>query len=253
MTLHVETIGDGPPLLLLHGWGFHSSVWDGFAQPLAQRHRVQMIDLPGHGHSTEAPFTDLDTIVDEIAPKIPDRTIACGWSMGGLVAQRLAIRHPLKVRALALMSTTPCFTKRRGWRHGTAQATLAQFARGLRDQPKATLKTFVTLNALDIPGARSTVRDLMRRLDERPAPSRKALDAGLEMLRTIDLRNEARTIAVPTVVIHGALDRIVAPGAGTWLTRAIRGARGIELPDAAHLPFVTHGNATLEALRLLDD
>ena len=253
MTLHGEALGKGPPLLLLHGWGFHSSVWDGFAQPLAQSHRVQMIDLPGHGRSTEAPFGELGTLVDDIAHKLSERTIVCGWSMGGLIAQRLAVRHPGKVRALALVSSTPCFTPRRGWRHGTTRASLAQFAQGLRDKPKATLKSFVTLNALDVPGARATVRDLLQRLDERQAPTSQALEAGLEMLRTTDLREEVRTISVPTVVIHGALDRIVAPGAGTWLANAIPGARGFQFPDAAHMPFLSHRNDTLAALRLLDE
>ena len=52
MSLQVERRGDGPDLVLLHGWGMHGGVWDELVPRLAARFRVHVPDLPGHGRST---------------------------------------------------------------------------------------------------------------------------------------------------------------------------------------------------------
>lgn len=253
MRLHVDSLGAGAPLVLLHGWGFHSGVWHELATGLARRYGVQMVDLPGHGHSRESPFVALDALADQVSARIPDGSLVCGWSLGGIVAQRLAKRSPSKVRALALIGTTPCFVERCGWKHGIAAETLDAFARGLHDDPSGALDHFVHLNAFDTPGARATARSMSRRLAERPYASDQALDAGLAMLRTTDLREESGAIAAKTVVIHGSLDRIVPVGAGRWLARAMPHARLAELPRSAHLPFVTDRGAVIDAVSSLDD
>jgi len=247
----MESIGRGPPLVLLHGWGFHSGVWDGFAQALAERHEVHLFDLPGHGRSHEMAFEGLDPVVDELARRIPERSIVCGWSLGGLAAQRLASRHAPRVAGLALLATTPCFVSRGDWPYGVQAGTLERFGEDLRADPRATLRSFLNLNALASPSARVTVRTLTSRLDERPAPSPQALDAGLDTLRTMDLRNDAAAIEARTVVVHGARDRIVPPGAGAWLAATIQRARHVDLSDSAHLPFLTDREATLEAVQAL--
>jgi len=252
MTLHVESLGAGAPLVLLHGWGFHSAVWHEFARILSQRYRVQLVDLPGHGHSRDASFGELDALADEVSALIPDGSLVCGWSLGGIVAQKLASRTPSKVRALALVGTTPCFVERKGWEHGVAAETLDAFARELHDDPSSALERFVRLNAFDTPGARSTVRSVSRRLAERPYPSGQALDAGLAMLRATDLRGDSGATAVKTVVIHGALDRVVPVGAARWLAGAMPRARLAELPRSAHLPFVTDRDAAIDAVTSLD-
>ncbi|HRA24442.1 MAG TPA: alpha/beta fold hydrolase, partial [Usitatibacteraceae bacterium] len=51
MALHVELAGQGPDLVLLHGWGLHGGVWQGLARELAPAFRLHLVDLPGHGHS----------------------------------------------------------------------------------------------------------------------------------------------------------------------------------------------------------
>lgn len=51
MSLHVETLGSGAPLVLLHGWGMHGGIWSDLAAELAEHHQVHCVDLPGHGFS----------------------------------------------------------------------------------------------------------------------------------------------------------------------------------------------------------
>ena len=249
--LHAERHGAGPDLVLLHGWGLHSGVWAEALAPLARRHRVHAIDLPGHGHSAGMDMGSLDDAADAVAAAIPRGARVCGWSLGGLVAQRLARRHPAKAAALVLVGTTPCFVARDDWPHAIDAATLAGFAEGLRDDAPATLARFVHLNALGGAHGREAVRAFTARLAQRGVPPAPALASSLRWLAEADLREEAPRIACPVVVVHGARDRLAPVEAGRWLARRVPRARLVELPDAAHLPFFTHREAFVDAVESL--
>jgi pimeloyl-[acyl-carrier protein] methyl ester esterase len=252
MSLPLERRGAGAPLVLLHGWGFHSSMWGAFADELARHATVHLVDLPGHGFCREMPLGTLDETAASVAALVPEGAIVCGWSLGGLVAQRIAKRYPSRVRALALISTTPCFIQRSDWTHGIDRATFDSFRQDLLDDPEGTLRRFVRLNTLGSPDARAANRDMQTRLHERPFASEQALDAGLNILHAADVRGDAPGIGVPTLVVHGGHDRIALPEAGRWLSRSLSRARLLELPEAAHLPFITHRDAVTRAILALD-
>lgn len=251
MALHVERLGAGPDLVLLHGWGLHGGVWRAIAPRLGKSFRLHVIDLPGHGHSREHAFEDLDSVVDAVAQCIPEDARVCGWSLGGLVALRLATQHPSRVAALALVSTTPCFVQRPGWPHAMADATLAQFVQELREDPAKTVRRFVNLNALGGPKSRDRTRELAALFAERGGPPAESLAAGLALLRETDLREEVARIEQPAVAIHGGRDRLAPVGAGRWLASRLASARFVEIPDAAHLPFVSHCDEVAQALGCL--
>ena len=240
------------PWVLLHGWGFHSAIWKDLVASAGRAREVRLLDLPGHGSAAARPFPALDAIADEIAASMPPRALAVGWSLGGLVAQRLARRHPGRIAGLALIASTPCFVARAGWPHGVPATTLDAFANDLRTDAQATLTRFVNLNAAGGDAGREAARSATRRLAEQPGASREALDAGLELLRAADLRDEVASIASPALVIHGTRDRIVPVGAGRWLARTLPDARLVELPAAAHLPFVSHPREVRAALEAFD-
>lgn len=252
MSLHVDRHGAGRDLVLLHGWGLHGGVWAGSLERLAARFRVHVIDLPGHGHSSATPFEGLDATTDAVAGVLPDAALVCGWSMGGLVAQRLAVRHARKVRALALVASTPCFMQRPDWQGAMREQTLAAFAWGLRTDPDASLRNFVTLNALGGSNTRVAVRELTASMRSRDPPSASALEGGLAMLRETDLRDAAPGIAQPAVVIHGGRDALAPVAAGRWLARHLPNASLVELAGAAHLPFMSHRDDFIKALEDLD-
>jgi pimeloyl-[acyl-carrier protein] methyl ester esterase len=252
MSLHVHRSGSGPDLVLLHGWGLHAGVWSGALRELAARFHVHAVDLPGHGRSAAAGFGGLDAAVDLIAREIPDQSIVCGWSMGGMLAQRLALRHRRKARALALVATTPCFVERRGWPHGVKARTLATFAGNLRRDAGATLKAFVTLNAAGSAHGRAALRELAAELSAMGAPHAAVLDAGLSLLERSDLRPEAAAIEQPAVVVHGRRDALVPVEAGRWLASHLGNAHLVEIERAAHLPFITHREEFVRAVASLD-
>lgn len=251
MTLHVERLGTGPDLVMLHGWALHGGIWHSLASRLAASFRLHLVDLPGHGFSRSIPFEGLDAVVDAVAECAPEGAAVCGWSLGGLLALRLARRHPARAASLALVSTTPCFVQRPGWLHAMARKTLLDFAEGLRREPAKTIRAFVTLNALGGPQARARMRDLAALLFDRGTPSPASLAAGLALLEEADLRHEIASIDRPAIVIHGGRDALAPVEAGRWLARELPSARFVEIADAAHLPFVSHGHVVAEALENL--
>lgn len=250
MNLHVDRHGQGTDLVLLHGWGLHSGVWDELLPKLGSRFLVHAVDLPGHGYSPPAPDS-FEAAVDAIARAIPRNAIVCGWSLGGLIAQALATQHPQAVRKLLLLSTTPCFQQRPDWGLAMAEETLAQFASGLRQDRATTLASFVRLNALHGARSREAIRAFTRKLGERNPPTLASLEASLAWLRRIDLRAHAKRVAAETIVLHGARDMLVPLGAGRWLAAEIPGARMVEIDAAAHLAFFTHAQEFVRVVEAL--
>jgi pimeloyl-[acyl-carrier protein] methyl ester esterase len=252
MTLHVERLGAGPDLVLLHGWALHGGVWSAVAARLASRFRVHVVDLPGHGHSRGATFADLDSLAVRVAGAVPAGSAVCGWSLGAQVVMKLAAIANLGIRALGLVAATPSFVSREGWSAGLAPGTLAGFARDLGHDRDGTVRAFLQLNARGAAGARTCVRQLEGLLGERPAAEKGALSAGLDVLAMTDLRAQAARLAQPAVVIHGACDKLVPANAGRLLAASMPNARFVGIDDAAHAALLTHADAVAEALERID-
>jgi 2-succinyl-6-hydroxy-2,4-cyclohexadiene-1-carboxylate synthase len=112
--LHVEIDGDGPPLLLLHGFTGSSRSWDELIPALASRARIIRVDLIGHGQSPSPPETaryTLDRAVDDLVGLLDQLGLSTldllGYSMGGRVALHFAVREPRRLRRLILESASP--------------------------------------------------------------------------------------------------------------------------------------------------
>ena len=251
MSWHVETTGAGPDLVLLHGWALHSGAWADILPALAAKWRVHAIDLPGHGHSSRVEAGTFDDATDRLAALVPKGSTICGWSLGGLIAQHLARRHPERVARLALVATTPCFAARTGWPHGMKKAAMQTFTEGLGHDRDMMLKRFVALNALHGPQSREAVRTFTARLADRGPPSDRDLAITLAWLRDVDLREQTKGLEVPTAVVHGGRDAVVPVGAARWFWQFMPNANLHEIPKAAHMPFYSHREEFLAALQEL--
>lgn len=240
MSLYRETRGDGPDVVLLHGWGLHGGIWHHVAEDLAARHRTHAIDLPGFGRSGwDKGCGDLEGMARRVAEHAPHEFDLVGWSLGGMVAIRIATLFPERVRSLVLVATTPRFVEHRTWPHGMAPDTLAGFAKQLAKDWKKTVQEFLGLQVRGDEKQLETLRELKRIVFEHGEPNGAALSAGLDILRTADLRDELARVRAPTFVISGEYDRLTPPGASDALATALH-ARHWSVPRAAHAPFLAH-------------
>lgn len=247
--LHAHTTGDGPELVLIHGWALHSGVWNSLVAPLAQHFRVTCVDLPGHGYSGETPMpTSLARVAHLVREAVPARAVWLGWSLGGLVCLRAALDFPMQLRALILVSSTPRFVTAADWPHAVPPVQLRQFARELRRDYRHMLQRFLALQVRGDAAARATLRTLRATLLARDEPQLASLTAGLEILRNSDMRAELGCIRLPTLVMTGEYDRLAPPQAARALTAAIRGAAWLGFARAAHAPFVSQPLEFIAAL-----
>jgi esterase len=111
LRLNVIEMGEGSPVLLLHGLFGAGRNWGGIQKRLAQRHRVLAPDLRNHGESEHAAAMDYPAMAEDVAELIARRGLApaavLGHSMGGKVAMALALRHPEMVSRLVVADIAP--------------------------------------------------------------------------------------------------------------------------------------------------
>ncbi|HWR76587.1 MAG TPA: pimeloyl-ACP methyl ester esterase BioH [Thiobacillus sp.] len=230
-----------PVIALVHGWGMNARVFDALAALLAADFEVRALNLPGHGGRNALPHNTLQGWADDLARQLPDKATLLGWSLGGQVAMRAALDHPDKIARLVLLASTPKFVASEDWQRGMAAADLADFGAALLTDSQATLLRFLSLQTRGMSGQKAMLQQLRQTLLATPAPSREALAGGLTILRDTDLRAELPQLTQPTLVLHGALDTLTPPAAGTWLAETLPAAQHIEFSGAAHAPHLSHG------------
>lgn len=241
-SLHVEVIGSGPPLVLLHGWAMHGGVFAPLVERLQARHTLHVVDLPGHGHSRDCTVPlQLEPCVAAIADVVPVAPW-CGWSLGGLLALHAAATRAARVPALAMLCASPCFVRGDDWKHGVSAEIFRDFASGLRNDYRATLDRFIALEAFGSENARDEIRALRDELFARGEPAAAVLADGLALLETADLRNVLPAVSQPSLWLAGRRDRLVDPRAMAAAAAGMRNARIEVIDHAGHAPFLTHAD-----------
>lgn len=228
--------------MLLHGWGMNSRIWESVLPALTQRSCVTCIDLPGHGNNHSLLMGSLENTVAKLAPHIPQDAIIMGWSLGGLIAQRLAHTLPDKVAGLILITSTPKFAADTHWAHGLSAEVLTGFAHNLQTDYQGTVKRFFALQFLGIKTDTRSITALRERIMVLPA-SMQALEAGLNILARTDFTQ--KPVTQPTLWMLGRLDKLIPASLADALPEM--GYKHIALlRHAAHVPFVTHPELFME-------
>lgn len=230
MRIAWERHGSGPPLLLIHGLGYARWGWEPVVEPLARSFDVLLFDNRGIGESDAPPgpytaaqmASDAEQVLDEAGV---ERAHVLGTSLGGMVAQELALAQPARVDKLVLACTTPGGAGA----HPMPEQTMRLMANG------ATLRDFVG-NALEPdPRAELVERILEHRLATAQAPeawlAQAAAGAGF------DAYERAGSIAAPALVLHGDGDVVVDPRNGELLAGLLPHASLELFPGTGHLFF----------------
>jgi len=254
MKLWHETNGKGNDLVLLHGWGMNSAVWEPVIDRLDQHFTVTSVDLPGHGFSTmpDAGATDLNDWSDAIAAVVPDNAIWLGWSLGGLLALQAALNRITNIRALFMVTATPSFIQRDGWQCAMPEQTLTQFSQNLKADVKTTLTRFLSLQIKGCDNARDLLKQLRSGFAERPPATFHALQTGLGFLRDTDLRQYLKEIDIPVHWLYGNRDTLTPACAADEIGAMMPAATSQIIKGAAHVPFLSHLEQVMPALLELE-
>lgn len=249
--LHVHDFGGaGEPVLLAHAIGCDHRMWEGVAPRLAQRFRVLAPDARGHGASpVPARPWSLGDMADDAARALDalglERVHWVGLSMGGMVGQAFALRHPARLGRLVLANTTASYGP------GGPQAWRDR-ARKVEDGGLAAIRGMVEERYFSEPfrrGHPAEVATAMARFLETPAAGYLGC---CDAIGALDFAGRLGAITAPTLVIAGEADVGTPVSMHEALAAGIPGARMVVLAGAAHLSAFEMPSAFADAtLRFL--
>ncbi|WXU00257.1 MAG: Pimeloyl-[acyl-carrier protein] methyl ester esterase [Catillopecten margaritatus gill symbiont] len=225
--LYSNTVGTGKDLVLLHGWGFNSELFHDLITRYKNQYRMTVIDLPGHGRSKEIEG-GMDEWCEVIIKILPDNPILLGWSLGGLLAINIA--HKIKISQLILLSSSPKFVQTEDWKHGIDVDNFRQFSTALSLNLSKGLKRFVSLQTNN----KIQLKSLNHSIDSLPATP-EALNQGLEILLTSDLRQKLMRLEVHTQIVLGNRDTLIPINIAKWYEQQ---KISVVTLNTGHLPFL---------------
>lgn len=242
--LNVRIDGEGPDLVLVHGWGMRLQVWDDLVARLRGHYRLIRVDLPGHGASRGVGELATSTLERGLRDTIHAPARWIGWSLGGLLTLQLAQQRPDWFERLCLAACNPCFVRRGDW-PGVEPGVFAGFADGLERDLRRTWLRFASLVA---EGERQ--RDVLRVLREAAGsslPDADALIQGLSLLAE-DLRQGIENITCPLCWLLGGQDALVPVDVGRHIETRIATDRVGLIAGAGHAPFLSHPESFISML-----
>jgi pimeloyl-[acyl-carrier protein] methyl ester esterase len=237
--------GQGPALVLVHGWCMSSLVWRFQLDRLSAGFRVIAPDLRGHGDSPlGSGECSMETFAADIAALFHhlDLTgaILAGWSLGSLVAVSALPLLGRRVDGLALICGTPRFTSSEDFPHGLARVEADGMALKVRRNLKRALEGFVARmfvpGELAGDGREEQIRALLAAV---PVPETDVAFQSLASLVGADVRKQLPAIDRPTLVISGERDPICPSPASAYMAERIPACRHVVYAGCGHAPFLT--------------
>jgi len=247
VTIAWEESGAGHPILLVHGLGYGRWGWEPLLPPLAERYRVISFDNRGIGESSvpPGPYSAADMAGDALAVLDAagvERAHVVGTSLGGMIAQELAVLASDRVDRLVLICTTPGATGG----HPMPAATAQLLTEAASWAPEIALRRFVE-NALGPePDPGIVERILAHRLAAPQDPAGWAAQAAAGT--SYDGAGRAASITAPTLLIAGTADRVVDHRNSAVLADLIPGSVLRLIPGAGHLVFWEHPRAVTDLI-----
>lgn len=221
--IHYEVAGDGPALLLTHGYSATGEMWQGQLTTLSPHFKVITWDMRGHGasdypqdqaaYSEEATVADMAALLDAVGA---EQAIIGGLSLGGYMSLAFHRAHPQRTRALLIIDTGPGYKNdqaREGWNANAIRRAERLETDGLGDVSKASAEVRQARHR-DATGLARAARGMLTQRDARVIESLPG-------------------VAVPSVVIVGAQDTPFL-AASDYMAAKIPGAKKIVVEGAGH-------------------
>lgn len=240
------------PLILLHGWGLNSGIWQPLLEELtpllSDKFDLITIDLPGFGHNKSVdlnPYT-IDSICQLISQRITQPAIYLGWSLGGLIATKMATDYRQKVLGLISVASSPLFMEKQeltideiSW-PGIKPAILSSFHQQLSQDSEKTIKGFLKIQAMGSPHIRQDLKQITELVMAQPLADRSTLDKSLSLLETTDLRDQLSQIQQPFLRLYGRNDSLVPKTVCSLINTLAPLSEHYTFEGASHAPFISH-------------
>ncbi len=233
-----------PAVTLLHGWGYSPKLW----QDLTTR----LDAFECHTPALQAPCTDIESWADAMAGGLPDSGLLVGWSLGAMLALCIASRHPAKVRGLLLIAGSPHMHTEADWGSGLDDALLEKFRAGFRQSPERTMRRFLAMQLVG-EAHPQRARQLLESALCDANTGREALERGLGILFSADLRKATLAPDLPLTLVHGQADEIMPVAGSEWLHQRHPASQLLIVEDAGHAPLLAEPEKLAELIRALHD
>ncbi|MCC6946646.1 MAG: alpha/beta hydrolase [Bradyrhizobiaceae bacterium] len=243
---HVLDVGEGPPLLLLHGWSAHGGFFAPQLELAKLGRRIIVPDLPGHGQDRR-PHTKLTiaNLADGLDRFLAERDLCgvalVGWSMGAMVAFEYIARRGLsRLASLAVVDMSARIVNDNQWSFGLASGLDARgaeiAARAMaRDWPRYARRIAPSLFAPGLPPG----HDLLAFAHANIANNDGDTLADIwRSLAQADHRPTVSAITVPCLIIAGEQSQLYRPAVTKWLASHIPHSRHVVIPGAGHTPHL---------------
>jgi pimeloyl-ACP methyl ester carboxylesterase len=237
VNIYYEVHGEGPPLILTHGYSSTSAMWQGQIAPLSQRHKLVLWDMRGHGQSDYPPdpnaysealtVADMAALLDEVGA---GSAIVGGLSLGGYMSLAFYRAYPARVRALLIIDTGPGFKKdeaREAWNR-RALDTADRLERDGLFVLKSASRERSAVKHRDAQGLALAARGMLTQRDA----------------RVIELLPQ---IKVPSLIVVGADDTPFL-AASDYMAAKIPGAKKVVIPQAGHAVNIDQPQAFIDAV-----
>lgn len=225
--------------LLLHGWGVKNTVWKSLAGQLNGYGSVLTPCLyEVAGETSDNSFVSIAHVLND---KLNKDCVVIAWSMGGLIATCLS-ELSKKIKAIILISSTPCFANKDQWTNTIAEKDLEDLHSKLLTNPKGALDTFSGLIAHGDKQAKTTIKHLHQCMaDESHA---QILSSWLYQLKEIDLRNKFASLTAPASILLGEHDALINNKIVAQLKWLNANIECIVIKDCGHAPFISKAKDT---------
>lgn len=233
--MYCEVEGKGRPLCLIHGLGNDMRSWERAAHHLCDSFQLIKIDLRGSGRTDKpkGPYM-IEGMASDVARAMDAlgcaRANVAGFSMGGCVAICLALEHPEKIEGLALISTTPA------WSRPHPFTKHAQHIFGQTEISEQLLRDVYELTYGDAHKRKFTAETYINYRMNDPYPQTiEAYLCQLDALKNFDRADEIPKINSPTLIVAGLADKVIPPETSSWLGKKIKGSSLHLFEDAGHM------------------
>lgn len=243
--LYYEIHGEGEPLLLIMGLSLDSKSWFRTVPALSEQYKVIIFDNRGVGlsskpntpYSIELMAEDARAVLDAAGVKTAH---VYGISMGGMIAQRLAIKYPKRIRSLILGCTTPGGVDHVQPNADVSMLMLSRASSIATPEEMAWATAPILYSQSFIENHRDVIaEDIQKRIEIPVQPYAYMLQ--LQACMAHDTSGEINQITAPTLVIHGNEDKLVPYQNGVTLAENIKGAEFLTIQGAGHI-YVTEAN-----------